>query len=183
MAKQSKQSEAQVASVLAEWPKDKEGVELPVVEVDSATHLLIHEIKRDNHPDLNPFAIGGVFVKKAPNRAGKSTVATLMKPSPVYRMLSGFDAVIKIGWEDWSALDVTRRQAILDQELCRLDVHPETGLLRTVAPDFSGFRDNLARYGLWSAELESAKQSMMQMPIPFAAPDRKGNGHEAHATQ
>jgi hypothetical protein len=124
-----------------------------------------------HHPDLvlcvDEIAI--VFREKAGKSGGQAILGTSRKVTPLVNALADktYRFVLELAAAEWSN-DLTgkQRDALLDHLLCmcRCEEDPKSGEAKftVVKPDFSAFRENLERYGMWFPKKEADSPSPVE---------------------
>jgi hypothetical protein len=121
-----------------------------------------------HHPDLvlceGEIAI--VFREKAGKSGGQAVLGTSRKVAPLVNALSDktYRFVLELAADVWqNELTAKQREALLDHLLCmcRCEEDPKSGEAKysVAKPDFSAFRENLERYGMWFPKEEAETPS------------------------
>ena len=140
---------------------------------DTMRQLIAH-----NHPDLvlceDEIAI--VFREKAGKSGGQAVLGTSRKVAPLVNALSDktYRFVLELAADVWEhQLTAKQREALIDHLLCmcRCEEDPKTGEAKysVAKPDFSAFRENLERYGMWFPKEESESEGPSPVDEMFAA--------------
>jgi len=122
------------------------------------------ELIANNHPDLalcvDEIAI--VFREKAGKSGGQAVLGMSRRVAPLVNALSDktYRFVLELAADQWEhQLTAKQREALLDHLLCmcRCEEDPKTGDIKysIAKPDFTAFRENLERYGVWFPREES----------------------------
>lgn len=78
----------------------------------------------------------------------KEPMGVFKKVPPLYRGLTGFDAVVEILDEAWAMLNAEQQEALIAHELCHGSMS-ERGALRVEKHDLEEFRFVVAQWGAW----------------------------------
>ncbi len=80
-------------------------------------------------------------------------------------------------------LNETTRVACVDEQLCRCWYDDEKDTLTVRPYDFTGYHENVKRYGAWHPDLETFLKVAKQQPLPGIEPVgkvKRGRHHAAH---
>lgn len=120
---------------------------------------MMHQLIKKYHPHLLLIEedIGIIFREKATEKAGKVILGTVKKAPPILPVLTdkkyNYKFIIELGANAWNALSDKQKMACLDHHLCSMVVEEdaEKGTLNCSIqpPDFSAFKDEVQRWGMW----------------------------------
>jgi hypothetical protein len=95
------------------------------------------------------FKLGFIIIRGLKlNLDKKEPWGKFKKVPPLYRGLTGLDAVIEIVGEGWSRLNAEQQEALVAHELCHGSMS-EKGALRVEKHDLEEFRFVVAQWGAW----------------------------------
>lgn len=120
---------------------------------------LAWELIGKNHPDLagslNTGELVVVFREKAAKSGGRAVLGNAKKATPLTNALAGenYHFIIELPQDEWGKMDAKQREACLDHWLCacRATTNQKTNDVKfsVVKADYSVFRENVERYGMW----------------------------------
>lgn len=120
---------------------------------------LAWELIGRNHPDLAGSLDKGelivVFREKGQQSGGRVLLGSAKKATPMINALAGenYKFIIELPQDAWENLDAKQREACLDHHLCSCRADEPKGdgdtKFSIVKPDYSIYRDNVERYGMW----------------------------------
>lgn len=145
-----------------------------------AVKVIAERLIADHHKDLAEAEprIEYVFRDKAAKSAGKSVWGRARKVSGLNAYLAGdMDEVpadddedltlfaIEIAEDIWAQLDEQQRIALVDHELCHLQITEKDGrlVLGLKHHDLEEFRAVIERHGLWRDDVEEFTQTIRQL--------------------
>ena len=142
---------------MTDEPKKRNGEWSEVTsEVIHIAESLIH----DHFPFLKQARILFLFRKEAQKTEGKNVIGHCEKVSEKLQVHLEYDFLIWLSEEDYADFSMAQREALIDHELMHCSIG-ENGW--TTRPhDFEGFSDEIARHGLWSADLREADTAINQ---------------------
>ncbi len=98
---------------------------------------------------VNNFKIGFIVVRGLKlNLDKKEPWGKFKKVPPLYRGLTGLDAVVEIVGDGWERLRAEQQEALVAHELCHGSMS-ERGALRVEKHDLEEFRFVVAQWGAW----------------------------------
>src|SRR5688572_23103082 len=84
---------------------------------------LIKERVKTVHDNLREARIEPAWmIGKKPDKDGRIVLGKMKKVGELDRELHGFDAILILNAEHWKLLNEAQRKALIDHELCHLDV-------------------------------------------------------------
>ena len=120
---------------------------------------LMSQLIAKHHPDLAliEHEIEIIFREKATEKAGKVILGSTKKAPPSLPVLTDknytYKFIIELGADAWSSLSDRQRQALLDHHLCSMlvqeDAEKGTISCSIRPPDFSGYKGEVERWGMW----------------------------------
>jgi len=144
-------------------------------EVDSTVLSLAQEIIHLFHKDLADARVGFVFRSEGSASQGKTVWAKAAKVPPKLTPLLDLDFVVWIAEDIWEKLDIQKRRALIDHELCHCDFL--TGMPKMKAHDIEEFQCIIERYGFWNVDLFRLKptfEKAIQFNLGLPAREQPG---------
>ena len=141
--------------------------EAPKTAIDITKEL----VEKHHWPRLSEARIGLVMRSEAAASQGREMWAKVSKIDEKTQALmeaagaEPVDLLIWIAEDVWMRLGDEQRQALIDHELCHVQLG-ENGY-KLVGHDFEEFKVILERYGLWNYALLDAQPAMKQALLPF----------------
>jgi hypothetical protein len=118
------------------------------------THILDEELKemgtfliKKYRTDLIGTNIGYVFKEKASRSGDNVNYGDSKSQPPLQKVLSGLDACIIIGWDEWNALDLDNRLRVMFHEIEKLTHDEKSGKLKVQAPTVQTFPSVIQIFG------------------------------------
>ncbi len=174
-------------------------------ELSSEVEKVANSLIRQFHDELKGKKIVFVSQEKKDDKTGQS-VAQMRKGRPVLadiKVVGGLNAflvsgeartdlngptpfaVMVVSKHAWNLLQPKQREAMLDEQLCRLDYDTETGKPTLVDFDVHAMTLNAKRFGAWNEDLDRFLTAAQDFPLfkelDEAVTDTKGNGKGAGA--
>lgn len=128
--------------------------------------VMVAEARHAVHDALSEARIAYAWmIGKKPDKDGRIVLGKMKKASELDRQLHEFDAVLLLNREHWEILSEEQRRALVDHELCHLDVDvdPDTGdprldeedrkLYRIRKHDLEEFRGVIERHGCYLSDI------------------------------
>jgi hypothetical protein len=125
------------------------------------------------------------MIGKKPDKDGRVTLGKMKKAGELDRELHGYDAILIVNAEHWKILNEQQRLALIDHELCHLDValdptslepkvdgHGKT-CYRVRKHDLEEFRGVIERHGVYLSDIaEFVRAAMKKDPNMKLFPDK-----------
>lgn len=132
---------------------------------------LAAELIEAYHEKLEGGAIGFIFREDIQMKNGKRVLGSAAKVPAKVRPFVDLDFIITLDAMFYSGAPELQRRALIDHELCHCDYSEEgdADVPKLVGHDFEEFAAIIRRYGLWSPDLQEARDSFelsLQMPLP-----------------
>lgn len=158
---------------------------MPTYERSNEIEKMARGIIKQHHPDLASKNIVYVFQEKKEKETGESK-AQMRKGKPVFadiKVIGGLNAflvsgeartdengptpfaVMIVSKHAWNSLKPEYREAMIDEQLCRVDYDIETGRPSIIAYDVNAFSLNVRRYGAWHNDLATFLKVAKQYPL------------------
>lgn len=118
---------------------------------------------------LQDTEIGYVWKKKGPIRSGKMIMAEVKKVGAREAFYSELEFVVILYAPHVAMLTNRQLEAAIYHELSHLMWDEENENVRLRGHDLEMFRDEVNRYGLWTPDLEAAKDTFAQLTLPGGA--------------
>lgn len=137
------------------------------------------------HSQLGPKEIVFVFQIRKDKSTGESQ-AQMRKGKPVLadvKVIGGLNAFlcsgeartdengptpfacVVVSKHAWNLLKPKQREAMIDEQLCRLDYDAETGRPTILDYDANVFVQNMRRFGAWSEDLQTLMNAASEFPL------------------
>ena len=145
-------------------------------ECSNEVLTIARDLIAENHPHLESANIGFIFREEAAQSKGKSVYVRARKPPAWFEVFEEYDFIIEIAEDIYSQLPSERREALIDYALSFCGMGANGWVIK--APDFEGFRGNIARFGFWNHDLLQAastfKEAQLRLPqMEIGTPDGK----------
>jgi len=130
---------------------------------------------KEYHPALgsSEVNIGFLFRSEPSYSKGKPVWGQCAKVSDKLRPFLASDFIIWLAEDEYARLDDTRRDALIDHQLCHIAVN-DNGGWRLRAHDVEEFNVILERYGPWTHDLVVAQDHLIQLPLGSTFGKAKG---------
>ncbi len=122
------------SATLENWPTNGEKFLVDDEIKEYATFLI-----RKYRTDLVGSNIGYVFKQKASRNGDDVNYGSAKAESDLQKVLHGLDAVVIIGWDEWSAQDVDNKLRIMLHEIEKLTFDDKSGKLKAINPTVMQF--------------------------------------------
>lgn len=154
-------------------------------EVSQEVEKLANQLIKQYHSELVPKNI--IYVTQtrkdketgeaqAQMRKGKPVLADIKVVSGLNAFLASGDvrtdangpvpfAVMVVSKHAWNALNPKQREAMIDDQLCRLDYDDETGRPTVIDYDVAAFTLNVKRFGAWNHDLDTFLNAAKEFPL------------------
>lgn len=129
-------------ATLENWPSSGEKFILDEELKEMGTFLI-----RKYRNDLVGQNIGYVFKEKASKSGDEVNYGDSKSQPPLQKVLSGLDAVIIIGHDHWTTLDLDNRLRVMFHEIECLTFDDKTGKLKVQAPTVQQFPSVIQVFG------------------------------------
>jgi len=154
-------------------------------EISNEIEKMARGIIKQHHPDLTSKNIVYVFQARKDKGTGEAQ-AQMRKGKPILadvKIVGGLNAflvsgeartdengptpfvVMIVSKHAWNLLKPEQRQAMIDEQLCRVDYDIETGRPALLAYDVNAFSLNVKRYGAWHNDLATFLKVAKQHPL------------------
>ena len=136
---------------------------------------MANEIIEESHPSLYEANIGFLFRDEAQEAKGKTILATAKKAPAWVRPYADLDFLIVIAKDEWDKMQTSRREALIDHELCHCTFWD--GEAKILGHDIEEFHAIIERRGLWNYDLFTAKDKFANAQRPlegFETPKKEG---------
>ena len=129
-------------SSLANWPTSGEKF-IQDEELKEMGNFLIRKYRTD----LIGTNIGYILKEKASRNGESVNYGESKSQPPLQKVLSGIDACIIIGWDEWDSLDLDNRLRVMYQEIEKLTFDDKTGKLKVQQPTVQTFPSVIQIFG------------------------------------
>jgi hypothetical protein len=122
---------------------------------------------------LEDSQIGYLWKKKGATRSGKPVMGEIKRVPPREGFYSELEWIVIIHAPHVTMLTNRQLEAEVYHELSHLMWDDENENIRLRGHDLEMFREEVDRYGLWTPDLEAARETFSQVAIPFGDPPTK----------
>lgn len=154
-------------------------------EISNQVQKIAHNLIKQYHPELGPKKIICVTQARKDKDTGEAQ-AQMRKGKPVLadmKIVSGLNAflvsgeartdangpvpfaVLVVSKHAWNALNERQREAMIDEQLCRLLYDDESGRPAILDYDVAAFTLNVKRFGAWHEDLEKFLGASSEFPL------------------
>lgn len=129
-----------------------------------------------HHHELTEATISFIFRSEAQARGTQRVWGQAQKISDKFKSLIDADFLIWVALDVWATMPPQSKRALVDHELCHCK-YDNAYERATIRPhDIEEFREIIDRYGLWSADLETARPALEKAVQPRLPGIEKSNG-------
>lgn len=137
---------------------------------------LVESVMKRYHEHLEDAEIGILFRDEAPKSGSHVTFAQAKRVKDDDRAAGlPYDFIIWFAEDQWDRLTDAQREALVDHELCHLDMKEKDGILRPVMldHDITEFNCIIERHGLWWPGAEVTREAIRAHTMPLFGPRGK----------
>ena len=127
-----------------------------------------HKVRRKYHNDLEGSRILWLFDDSGMKRRNREIWAKIRKATPVEHHIAEIDLVVIINEEVWHRIDDASRTALIDHELCHVDVEvTDHGEVKysMVDHDLEEFNAIVRRHGAWRDSIRHFNQAQTELEL------------------
>ena len=154
-------------------------------EISSEVEKVANSLIKQFHPELSSKDIKYVTQERKDKGTGEAQ-AQMRKGKPVFadvKIVGGLNAflcsgedrtdengpvafpVLVVSRHAWNMFNPKAREAMIDEQLCRLDYNAETGRPSVLDHDAKVFTLNIKRFGAWHEDLERFLTAAQDFPL------------------
>ena len=146
-----------------EQKPDSKYREAPPYIVEKANELI-----EKYHKHLERARISYLFYEESLKYRGKEVPGRVYKVHDRIKVKMKKDFIVVISEPKWEMIhNQNKEDAALDWILCFMTVGSNPDSWTTKDPDFSGFYNNVDRFGLWDRDLQNLEKRIKQTSIPL----------------